>query len=73
MIVKFFRAIRRASKATHDAIQLEFLATCKLAMLGTLLLGLFHQVDQTPPLYILLAWGYGSASAYQPPLDEWRV
>lgn len=60
MIVRFFRRVKRARHATANAMRKEFLATCALTMIGLLLLGMFHQVDQNPSLFVLLAWGYAA-------------
>jgi O-antigen ligase len=58
MIGRFFKRIRvlKISGAAERAP--GFYSTCKLTMLGMLLLGMFHQVDQSQALFVLLAWGY---------------
>jgi hypothetical protein len=36
-------------------------------MIAMLLMGLFHQIDQTAPFYLLLSWGYAANHPHQPP------
>jgi len=56
MIARFFKRINSATFRSMN--ERSFYSTCKLTMLGMLLLGLFHQVDQSQALFVLLAWGY---------------
>lgn len=62
MIARFFRRINYAKSLTTNPQRADFYSTCKLTMLGILLLGLFHQVDQIPQTFVLLAWGYAGPS-----------
>jgi hypothetical protein len=58
MIARFYRRINYARARTRDLRRRGFLSTCKLTMLGVLLLGLFHQIHEMPATFVLLAWGY---------------
>lgn len=58
MIARFFVRVNYARSLTRSASRSGFYSTCKLTMLGMLLLGMFHQIDQVPSLFVLLAWGY---------------
>ncbi|MDP9200810.1 MAG: O-antigen ligase family protein [Gemmatimonadota bacterium] len=57
MIVRFYRRIG-SEASLGSPHEIGFVSTCKLTMFGLLLLGLFHQVDQGQPLFVLLGWAY---------------
>lgn len=65
MIWRFFRRMNQSRPLVATPERKGFIGTCKLTMLGILLLGLFHQVDQIPVTYVLLAFGYARGSPPQ--------
>jgi hypothetical protein len=62
MIARFFRRINVHQSYALSEQERGFFGTCKLTMLAMLLFGLFHQSDQSPILFVLLAWGYALPS-----------
>jgi hypothetical protein len=69
MIIRFFRRVNAQSRVASADEKDGFLATCRLTMVGILLLGLFHQVDQSQLLFVLLAWGYSGDTRQAPRLN----
>jgi hypothetical protein len=56
LIVRFFRGIRRGKRHARSIEEREFFEATTVTMVTLLLFGLFHQVDQTPAFFALLAW-----------------
>ncbi len=61
VMLGYFRRIGRAIRAgVSDEKATSFLRASRAAMIGILVIGLFHQVYQDQIFYILLAWGYAA-------------
>jgi hypothetical protein len=60
LLVRFFRGSALARKRAVTASEQGFWQTAQLAMLGMLLFGLFHQVEQMSQFFVLLSWGYAA-------------
>jgi O-antigen ligase len=56
LIVRFFRGIRAGKRRARSAEEREFFEATTVTMVVVLLFGMFHQVDQTPAFFALLAW-----------------
>jgi hypothetical protein len=60
LVWKFFRRTKQALQKAASQQERGFWATCRWTMVAMLLYGLFQQIDQSPSLFVLLAWGYGA-------------
>ena len=68
ILYAFFARISRAIRLRVGSDDVRFYKACRDSMIGVLFVGLFHQVQQSQLLFILLGWGYAlSASTRKGP------